>query len=174
MNKLLGEHLKLRKWQLTDISQLVQGLNHPSMAIRYGTDYPYTDENARIYIEDAIVNNKDKFAIILKEKNLVIGGCGLHYANGKISGNLWITEEYQHRGLGTEAAILLVKYCFEKYDINQMDNYFFKGNDASRRMQEKIGSHVLEESESNTGDSRMKAILKKEDFLACVNDKNNR
>lgn len=174
MNNLISEHLKLRKWQLTDIPQLVQGLNHSDMAIRYGTDYPYTDENARIYIEDAILNNKDKFAVILKEENLVIGGCGLHCVSGKISGNLWIANKYQHRGLGTEAAILLVKYCFEKYDINQMDNFFFKGNVASRRMQEKIGSHILEEVETNMEKTRIKAVLKREDFFNMLNNGDDR
>lgn len=158
----------LRKWTLKDADVLVENLNNEVMAYDLGTKYPYTYENACGYIEDAIKNNKEKYAIVYKENMEVIGGCGLHIVGKLISGNMWIAPMYHGRGIGTEAAIILVEHCFKVLNMEKMENVFFGGNDASKKMQEKVGAIVCKEKEELVvnGRKRVKnrAIITKDNF----------
>ena len=165
-----SERLLLRKWELEDAPTLAKKLNVKEIAYNLGTKYPYSEEDARSYIVDAIKHNKEKYAIILKETREIIGGCGLHLQNEKTSasGNMWITKDKQGRGFGTEAFKLLVAHCFSTQGVEKMDNVFFCRNIASQKMQEKIGSVVVEgEKLIIVGDEvRVKktAVLTKENF----------
>lgn len=170
LKAMISKRLQLRKWRMEDVPYLVKGLNHPDTALRYGTSYPYTEEMARKYIEDLKRYEKEKFAIVLMENNEIIGGCGLHNKNGQISGDLWIAHEYQNQGFGTEASIILVNYCFSKYDIAQMDNSFFEGNHASQKMQEKIGGRILEKIFEEAEKTRVKTVITRERFYKAIGE----
>ncbi len=163
----------LRKWMLEDIDVLVENLNNEMMANNLGTAYPYTYEDAYRYIEDAIKYNKEKYAIIWKNNMKVMGGCGLHITDTIASGNLWIAPMYHGMGIGTEASVLLVKHCFEDLKINKMENVFFGGNNASKKMQEKVGAIVCKEKEELTVNGRKreknKTIITRENFEKALN-----
>lgn len=174
-----SERLLLRKWELSDAEALFSGLSNKEVAYDFGIEYEYTIEDARRFIEDAIINNKEKYAVLLKKENKVIGGCGLHNKQGKISGSIWIAKEYQNNGYGTEACVLLVQHCFGIYDVNEMENGFLEGNIASKRMQEKIGGMVKDQqstSEKKTSKRELiKMVLSKDSFInstesGCHND----
>ena len=158
----------LRKWMLKDAYVLVENLNNEAVAYDLGTEYPYTYENARGYIADAIKNNKEKYAIVYKENMKIIGGCGLRIVERIGLGNMWIAPMYHGRGIGTEAAILLVEHCFKDLKIDKMENVFFGGNHASKKMQEKIGAIVCKEKKELIVNGRKreknKTIITRENF----------
>ena len=168
-----SERLLLRKWEMTDASALYKGLSNKEVAYDFGLKTAFTYEDAQRYIEDAIKNNKDKYAVVLKETNTVIGGCGIHNKQGKISGSMWIAKEFQGQGFGTEACLILVRHCFDTYDVDEMDNGFLEGNIASQRMQEKIGGILLEEnsaSESAKGERKLIKMLLTKDSFENINN----
>ena len=162
------DRIILRKWQKEDADVLVKNLNNEQMANDFGTDFPYTYKNACDYIEDAIQHNKEKYAIVYKENNEVIGGCGLHIVGKLVSGNMWIASEYHGGGIGTEASILLVEYCFKTLKMEKMENVFFDGNEASKKMQQKVGAVLSEDSDFVVLNGRTrikkKAVITKENF----------
>lgn len=166
------DRILLRKWTLDDAYILVENLNNETMANDLGTDYPYTYENARSYIEDAVKHDKEKYAIVYKRNMEVIGGCGLHITDKLAFGNMWISPKYHGRGIGTEASILLVERCFKDLKVDKMENAFFWGNDASRRMQEKVGAFVCGEKESVMVNGRekikIKAVITKTNFETAL------
>lgn len=171
------ERIFLRRWEMKDVPILAKKLNAKEIAHNLGTNYPYSEEDARSYIEDAIKYNKEKYAIILKETREIIGGCGLHLRNEKASasGNMWITKDKQGMGFGTEAFKLLVAHCFDALGVEKMDNVFFRGNIASQKMQEKVGSVVKEGEELIiVGEGvrvKKSAVLTKENFEVMLNRK---
>ncbi len=168
-----SERLLLRKWEMNDAPALYSGLSNKEVASDFGLKTPFTIEDAQRYIEDAIKKNKDKYAVVLKATNSIIGGCGIHNKQGKISGSMWIAKEYQGNGFGTEACMILVRHCFDTYDVKEMDNGFLEGNIASQRMQEKIGGVLLDKystSETSNGERKLiKMLLTKDSFDSIDN-----
>lgn len=153
-----SQRILLRKWSPGDYSLLAKNLNDKEIAFGLGTQYPYSEQDAKCYIEDAISKNKEKYAIVFKENGEIIGGCGIHLFENRASTNIWIAKSYQRIGLGTEALKLLSSYCFSKYEVDRIENVFFSENLASQKMQEKIGVVVQMQEEPTVvnGEPRIK------------------
>lgn len=153
-----SQRILLRKWSPGDYSSLAKNLNDKETAFGLGTKYPYSEQDAKCYIEDAISKNKEKYAIVFKENGEIIGGCGIHLFENRASTNIWIAKSYRHIGLGTEALRLLSSYCFSKYKVDRIENIFFSENLASQKMQEKIGVVVQTQEEPTVvnGEPRIK------------------
>lgn len=153
-----SQRILLRKWSPGDYSLLAKNLNDKEIAFGLGTQYPYSEQDAKCYIEDAISKNKEKYAIVFKENGEIIGGCGIHLFENRASTNIWIAKNYQRIGLGTEALKLLSSYCFSKYEVDQIENVFFSENLASQKVQEKIGVVVQMQEEPTVvnGEPRIK------------------
>lgn len=153
-----SQRILLRKWSPGDYSLLAKNLNDKEIAFGLGTQYPYSEQDAKCYIEDAISKNKEKYAIVFKENGEIIGGCGIHLFENRASTNIWIAKSYQRIGLGTEALKLLSSYCFSKYEVDRIENVFFSENLASKKMQEKIGVVVQMQEEPTVvnGEPRIK------------------
>ena len=90
------ERLILRKWSLDDVADVVEGLNNINVSRWLAhVPFPYTEEDAKVFINKSIENNLYNFAIVLKEENKVIGGTQLSdisYMHGTASGGIWINE----------------------------------------------------------------------------------
>ena len=128
---LRTKRLMLRSWNLDDAQAIVEGLNDEQTAHDFGTGYPYTIEDARAYIKDAIEGSKPKFAIVNKASGGVIGGCGLHIRTDTTSASIWLATSYRGQGFAQEAAIALARYGFESLGIKRFDTSYFEGNEAS-------------------------------------------
>ena len=137
------ERLILRKFKLTDIDDLVEGLNNLNVSKWLASvPFPYTREDAQKYIKNSIEKDLYNFAIVLKSENKVIGSTQLSnisLVNGTAGGGIWINEKYQGCGYGTEAWGARIKYAFEKLDLRRLENGYFKNNVNSFKMQEKFG-----------------------------------
>ncbi len=75
-----------------------------------------------------------------------IGTSGIHqishFHKTALTGSYIAEEEYRGRGYGTDNARTRARYCFEVLGLRMIFSAFYEGNDASRRMQEKIGAQV--------------------------------
>ena len=137
------ERLILRKWNMGDINDIVEGLNNINVSKWLaGVPYPYTVDQAKEFIRKTIENDLYNFAIVLKSENKVIGGTQLtniSRSNGTAGGGIWINEKYQGYGYGQEAFGARIKYAFEDLGLRRLENGYFKGNERSHKMQLKFG-----------------------------------
>lgn len=137
------DRLILRQWKIEDADDLVEGLNNLNVSKWLAqVSYPYTEEDAKSFINNSIKNKLYNFAIVLKEENKVIGGTQLSnisFVHGTAGGGIWLNEKYQGMGYGTEAFGARIKYAFEELGLRRLENGYFKENERSHQMQLKFG-----------------------------------
>lgn len=145
--------LILRNWHPSDTSALVEGLNDLSVARWLAfVPHPYTLEDAERWIEHCqSAASKPgsptgyEFAIELKSERKVIGGMSLRQissVHGTAGGGIWLSAKYHGHRYGSEAFGEKIRFAFEDLKLRRLENGFFKGNDASRAMQEQLGYKV--------------------------------
>ena len=141
-----SKRIILRNWKDDDLKDLVEGLNNINVSKwMANVPFPYTEKDAKDFInstKNADENIKMYFAIMLKENDKVIGGTEIRNINtkdGTVGGGIWINENYQKNGYGTEAFSSKIKYCFEVLGLRRIENGYFCNNEKSRKMQLKLG-----------------------------------
>lgn len=137
------ERLILRNWLDEDVDNLVEGLNNIEVSKWLASvPFPYTKQDAALFIEYT-KNTKDiNFAIVLKAENKVIGSTQLTNINNKdgiAGGGIWINPKYHHMGYATEAFYARNKYAFNVLKLRRIENGYFSGNEGSHKMQLKMG-----------------------------------
>ena len=85
--KIESKRLILRNWEDGDVKDIVDGLNNLEVSKwMAGVPFPYTENDARNFIERAKNNDENvkiALAIVLKENNKVIGGTEIRNINKK-------------------------------------------------------------------------------------------
>ena len=178
------QRLILRQWKVEDIPDMVEGLNNIHVTKWLASaPFPYTEEDARAFVERTIDNDLLNFAIVLKSENKVIGGTqisNMDTINGTAGGGLWIHEKYQGLGYGTEAFEARIKYAFNVLGLRRLENGYFKGNERSHKMQLRLGYKDEGVKRKNflskaTGELRDECItgLLREEFVEVAERKKN-
>lgn len=178
-NIIKSERLILRPWKLDDLQANVDGLNEYDVAKNLTTSFPYTLENAQNFINSRIENpntrEKSYFAIVEKSSGKVIGGTNIEITEKALAkGGIWLNKNFHGKGYGTEAMCARIKYCFDKLNVDYLENGFLEGNEISWRMQKKLGYKLTgEKSELNCPArgglaTEIKTKLTKEDFLKAI------
>jgi RimJ/RimL family protein N-acetyltransferase len=136
----------IRKWRLTDASDLAVNLSNKKVQdnLRDGLPYPYTAKDAEEYIAAMINSDPDKifaFAIVLDNK--VIGSIGVfrceNIHNRTAELGYYIGEPYWGKGIMTSAVKQACEYVFAHSDILRIFAEPFSYNIASCRVLEKAG-----------------------------------
>ncbi len=95
------------------------------------------------------------FAIIDKATGTVIGDCSLEWEEirGASVPELGydLHSDYWRQGLATEAATAVRDYAFQQLHLGRLVSLIRVGNEASRRVSEKVGLKRLEEFTSPFG-----------------------
>ena len=82
------------------------------------------------------------WALILKEENKMIGTCGFtrfNLASDLAEIGYVINPAYRGKGIAAEAAGKVLEFGFYKLGLNRIEARYMAGNDASRRVMEKLG-----------------------------------
>ena len=151
--QLLTARLALREWSLSDVGDLVEGLNDINVARWLAfVPHPYTPNDAENWIQHCQqIASKGpsrgdyEFAIELRSEKKVIGGASLSRINrmhGTAGGGIWLNAKYHGHGYGSEAFGEKVRFAFEDLGLRRLENGYFKGNDASFAMQERLGYKI--------------------------------
>ena len=86
------------------------------------------------------------FAVILKENGVLIGDCGLECLTVadqvEVELGYDVRSDYWRQGLATEAAAAVRDYALHTLHLPRLISLIREGNDASRRVAEKIGMHL--------------------------------
>ncbi|MFZ5981713.1 MAG: GNAT family N-acetyltransferase [Candidatus Zixiibacteriota bacterium] len=138
--------------------------------------HPYEDGMAEEWItrqqELYETGNQINFALVLKAAKQYAGGIGLVFFREHFRAELgyWVGKPYWGHGYGTEAAREMLRYGFEKHQLNRIYAACFSRNVASARIMEKVGMRYegcFKEHINKWGellDLEYRAILKDEYF----------
>lgn len=128
----------------------MEGLNDLNVAKWLAfVPHPYTLQDAERWIQHCAKNAEAgpnptgyELAIELKSERKVIGGVSLiriSPLHGTAGGGIWLNAKYQDHGYGSEAFGEKIRFAFDDLGLRRLENGFFKGNHASRAMQERFG-----------------------------------
>lgn len=136
------ERLILRPLTEADIPELVPLIGDRRVAATtLRIPHPFHEQDALDFLCSAAKENELRLGIRLRDGGAFIGGMGLHpYPEHKRAElGYWLGVPYWGQGYATEAGRAVVKYGFEKCELNRIFAGHFKHNPASGRVLSKIG-----------------------------------
>lgn len=144
--------LRLCLMRPTDIDELMNIFGDPKVMASFHTD-PFDYAQMQQWIEGNLAHQSRHgyglFSVILKSEGVLIGNCGLEHM---IIDENQVTElgydfrsEYWNQGFATESAIAVRDYAFNILHLPGLISLIRIGNNASRRVSEKIGMHFVNE-----------------------------
>ena len=144
---LESERLLLRKLELSDIDDVVQGLNNRNVSKWFlGIPYPFTKENAQEYIQK---DEDYRWGIVTKAENKVIGIMNLmerdhNFApKPNICMETWINEKYRGHSFGLEANCLCIDFVFKAFEIQAITVVYSEENMPSIIQTDRLGFRCL-------------------------------
>ena len=176
--KVLGtRRLILRKFKEDDFSA-VHSYASCAENILYLAWGPNSEKETREFISRSIANAEKKpicnyeYAVVIKETDTLIGGCGISPSGDKASLGWCLHRDYWKKGYCTELGTALLKFGFEELNLRRIIAVCHVENIGSYRVMEKIGMRreglFLEDhspkklSDEKYGDKLLYAILKHE------------
>ncbi|PRX54600.1 GNAT family N-acetyltransferase [Flagellimonas meridianipacifica] len=137
-------NVKIRKWQLSDIDNLVRYANNKKISdnLADAFPFPYSKEFGLEFIE-RVSNEKPTKIFAITHENMAIGSIGIfpdqdiYRKNGAIA--YWIAEPYWGKGIATSAIEQILRYGFEELELTRIYAKPFGTNIGSQRVLEKMG-----------------------------------
>ncbi len=145
---LRGKNVLLRPVRRTDLANFLKWFNDPEVTQYLSMYLPMTEMGEEKYIEDlgstrARTDAPLVIEAIVGSETKPIGTVGLHNINNKdrnASFGIAIGEkEYWSKGLGTEAARLIVAYGFGELNLHRINSSALGFNERSIRMHLAVG-----------------------------------
>lgn len=144
-----SERLIFRPWEKSDAPTLFNGWANNEEITKYLAWNPHKDIETTNYIIDKRIKEyeeKDRinFAIVLKEKNILIGSIDVvGYINNNPEIGYMLKKEYWNKGYMSEAFLRVIKFLFSLgfkkiYIRAQVENI------ASNRVIQKCGGKFIE------------------------------
>jgi RimJ/RimL family protein N-acetyltransferase len=148
--------LHLRLMRPSDLDELMNIFGDPKVMASFHTD-PFSRTQMQHWLEGNLEHQTTYgyglFSVVLKSEGVLIGDCGLEHMT--VDGNQ-VTElgydfrsDYWNRGFATEAATAVRDYAFDTLHLPGLISLIRIGNQASRRVSEKIGMHFVAEMRRN-------------------------
>lgn len=148
--ELRTARLLIREPEARDADALVAGIGDFRVSQWLGrVPYPYSRRDAEDWIAYLIAANRDgrEFGrLITLHDGRVIGGIGLHRLRDGTEPEefgYWLGVPWWGRGYATEAAECVLRYGFDTLGASAVPSGVFVGNDASLRVQAKLGFEVV-------------------------------
>ena len=134
--------LRLRAYTEADIAELLLLIGTREVAATtLRIAHPYTEQDARGFLQLAQEPDKLWLAITLRTDGRQIGGMGLRldlqHQHGEIG--YWLGVPYWGQGYATEAAREMMRYGFEDLGLHRIYASHFGHNPASGRILRKLG-----------------------------------
>lgn len=147
----------LRNYRLSDFEDYFEFASQPNVGPRCGWPaYPNTEEGrkkAYAWLENKIKTNPLQFCIVEKETEKVIGAIEIMDVkrpdentdnNKEKELGLLLNENYWNGGRMTEVIRAVIKYCFEKMNLEKVHAGYFAPNIGSGIIQAKAGMKVVD------------------------------
>jgi len=134
--------LRIRPYREADIAELLPLVGAREVAATtLRIAHPYSERDARKFLELAKEPDKLWLAITTKVDGRQIGGIGLRVDQEHKHAELgyWLAVPYWGKGYATEAGRELLRYGFEELEMHRIFASHFGQNPASGRVLKKIG-----------------------------------
>ncbi|MFF2752453.1 GNAT family N-acetyltransferase [Psychrobacillus sp. NPDC058041] len=130
----------IRKFELKDW-QAVHEYTSDINVMKYLSEGAFSEKDVVEFINKNIFENAEKFPVVLKDENILIGHIAFHKWSGEHTYEIgWVfNPKYYNRGYATEAAYAVMKYGFEKMKLHRIIATCQPENTPSFRIMEKIG-----------------------------------
>jgi [ribosomal protein S5]-alanine N-acetyltransferase len=146
------ERLLLRPLTPDDLDALLRIFTDPNVMAAFNTP-PFDREQMRRWLQRNLDHQAEHgyglFALILTATGDLIGDCGLEHllVDGVSQAELGydLRSDYWRRGLATEAARAVRNYAFSQLRLPRLVSLIRHGNDASRRVAERVGMRLERE-----------------------------
>ena len=148
--------MNLRLMQPSDLYDLLKIFADPKVMTSFG-GATFNREQMERWI-DRNIAHRDRygyglFSVILKSEKLLVGNCGLEHMeiDGDQATELGydFRSDYWNQGFATEAATAVRDFAFEVLLLPRLISLIRVGNEASRRVSEKIGMRFIAEITKN-------------------------
>ena len=148
--------LYLRLMQLSDLTDLLKIFGDSKVMASFDTA-PFNREQMENWLHRNIEHQKSHgyglFSVILKSEGILIGDCGLEHmeVEGDLATELGydFQSDYWNQGYATEAATAVRDYAFSVLNLTSLISLIRVGNEASKRVSEKIGMQFVTEFTTN-------------------------
>jgi len=146
------ERLILRPMEITDIDAMLRIFTDPLVIASFGIP-PFERHQMERWVKRNLSHQNEYgyglFSAILKSNGLLIGDCGLEQMDveGEKVAELGYDfhSDYWHQGLATEAAKAVCEYAFNELNLPRLISLIRVGNDASRRVAERLDMTLISE-----------------------------
>ena len=123
--RLIGEKIYLREIEISDSDNIIRWRNQEDVKKYFISQETFTREGHLEWIHNFVAAGKAvQFIIIDKKTDKPLGSVylrDLDYKNSKCEFGIFIGEkDYLGYGIGTEAAVLIMKYAFEELKMNKV------------------------------------------------------
>ena len=144
--------LHLRLMESSDLDDLLKIFGDPKVMASFGGATFNREQMERWMqrnLEHQNLYGYGLFSVILKSKGLLIGDCGLEHmeVEGDFATELGydFRSDYWNQGFATEAATAVRDYAFSVLSLPSLISLIRVGNEASKRVSEKIGMRLVDE-----------------------------
>ena len=141
---IVTERLLLRPIAMSDAQEIYEYCCRDEVTkfVRFETHKSIADTEA--FIASIIANDERGrvWAIVLKERNTVIGTIGIHKVelqNQKLEVGYALSNDFWNKGITTEALRALIQTIFEQTTINRIEALAMIENPPSAKVMEKAG-----------------------------------
>lgn len=106
---------------------------------------PNNEDETKSYVKQQIENQQAvdrtdfEFAVLLKDSNQLIGGCGIYIKELNAEIGYCFNPEYWRKGYASEASKALLKLAFEEFKVHRVYATCRPGNIGSANVLSKIG-----------------------------------
>jgi RimJ/RimL family protein N-acetyltransferase len=144
--------LLLRPMQMADVDLLLHIFADPKVMAAFEQP-PFDREQMVLWVKRNLSHQAEHgfglFSVVLKSNATLIGDCGLEFMDieGEPTAELGydFRSDYWNQGFATEAAQAVRDYAFQTLGLPRLISLIRVGNNASRRVAEKIGMRLLSE-----------------------------
>jgi RimJ/RimL family protein N-acetyltransferase len=140
---LQDDVITLRQWSFDDVPAVARACQDPEIARWTTVPTPYTEADARAYIElitDPALEDQVNFAVDRNSDGLLIGSISLVIVKPKVGEiGYWAAAEARGHGYTPRALRLLSRWGFDALNLPRLQLGTFPGNRASERVAEKVG-----------------------------------
>lgn len=146
------DRLSLRLMKTSDLDPLLEIFTDTRVMASFNTP-PFTRIQMLEWLERNLhhqeIHGYGLFSVILRSKDILIGDCGLEHMelDGEQVAELGydFRSDYWNQGFATEAASAIRDFAFQDLSLPSLISLIRVGNEASRRVSEKIGMRLMSE-----------------------------
>ncbi len=143
MELSLGNY-RVRGWRKEDAPTLAKYANNRKiwLNLRDGFPHPYTLDNAKLFIANAITKQPEAFFAISSDSEIIgsIGfsiGQDVHRYTAELG--YWLAEPFWNQGIITKAIQTVTEYAFDRFGLVRIYAEPYASNSASSKVLEKAG-----------------------------------